>query len=271
MRELIDCHVHTARCGHATGTVAECVERAVHSGLAGIAITEHLALPDDLDPDRRLSMHPFALPEYLAEVDAARARYSEIEVVTGLEADYLAKRVDETATALDEARSLGVTLVLGSVHFIGEWAFDDPHHLDEWSRRDVDQAWRDYFDLWMLAASSGLFDVMAHPDLVKKFGHFPSFDPGELFGECARVAADAGVKIEVSTAGLRKPVGEVYPGHELLSAFRSTGVVATVGSDAHAPEEVGYRIDAAYEALRAAGYTSVAFPHARGGWEELSL
>jgi histidinol-phosphatase (PHP family) len=157
------------------------------------------------------------------------------------------------------------------VHFIGEWAFDDPHHLDEWSSRDVDQAWREYFRLWMDAANTGLFDVMAHPDLVKKFGHFPSFEPDELFSECARTAADVGVKIEVSTAGLRKPVGEMYPGRQLLSAFRSAGVVATVGSDAHAPDEVGYRIDAAYDALRAVGYRSVAFPRAAGGWRELSL
>jgi histidinol-phosphatase (PHP family) len=271
VRELIDCHVHTARCGHARGTVAECVEHAVRGGLATIAFTEHLALPEQLDPDRRLSMHPSQLGEYLAEVADARQHYPQIDVVTGLEADFLPDRADETAVAVSEARSGGVTMVLGSVHFIGEWAFDDPHCLDEWSRRDVDEVWREYFDLWIRAVRSQLFDVMAHPDLVKKFGYLPSFDPSDLYDTCARAAAESGVRVEVSTAGLRKPVGEVYPGHAFLSAFRSNGVPATIGSDAHAPEEVGYRIDAAYEALRAAGYVSVACPSAGGDWKELPI
>jgi len=116
-----------------------------------------------------------------------------------------------------------------------------------------------------------MFDVMAHPDLVKKFGHFPSFDRRELYAEGAQVAADAGVLIEVSTAGLRKPVGELYPGAEFLAAFRAAGVAATVGSDAHEPAEVGFEIDAAYDALQTAGYDRVAFPDGRGGWKELPL
>jgi histidinol-phosphatase (PHP family) len=104
---------------------------------------------------------------------------------------------------------------------------------------------------------------MAHPDLPKKFGHRPTFDPRELYAEAAHAAADAGVLIEVSTAGLRKPVAELYPGPELLQAFSDRGVGATVGSDAHAAGEVGYLIEEAYEALAIAGYREVAFPISR--------
>ena len=273
MRKLIDCHVHTVRCGHASGTVEECVRAGVAAGLYGMAITEHLALPDEFDAGRHLSMPARDLEDYLVEVDFARERYSEIVVVTGLEADYLQGRAAETATALQEARGRadGPTIVLGSVHFIDHWAFDDPHHVEEWDSRDVDQAWRDYFALFNEATASGMFDVMAHPDLVKKFGHYPSFDPRHLYEEAAAVAAGSGVLIEVSTAGLRKPVGELYPGPAFLAAFRAVGVKATVGSDAHEPAEVGYRIDAAYDALAAAGYGAVSFPDGRGGWKELSL
>jgi histidinol-phosphatase (PHP family) len=213
------------------------------------------------------------LEDYLVEVDFARNRYPQIELVTGLEADYLAGREAQTAAALKLARdhSDGARFVLGSVHFIGNWAFDDPFHVEAWETHDVDSAWRDYFGLWSSAVSSGMFDVMAHPDLVKKFGHFPSFDPRELYVEAARVAASAGVLIEVSTAGLRKPVGELYPGPELLAAFQAAGVAATVGSDAHQPSEVGFCIDAAYDALQVAGYRTAAFPDGRGGWKELEL
>jgi histidinol-phosphatase (PHP family) len=273
VRKLVDCHIHTQRCGHATGTVDDYVRAAVHAGLAGIVITEHLALPDDMDPHRHLSMPACDLEDYLVEVDFARRRFPEITIVTGLEADYLAGREAETAAALAQARahSDGATFVLGSVHFIGEWAFDDPHHVEEWDDHNVDDVWREYFALWNVAAQSGLFDVMAHPDLVKKFGHFPSFDPAALYHEAAQTAARAGVRIEVSTAGLRKPVGELYPGPALLAAFSEAGVAATVGSDAHDPSEVGDRIDVAFDALRDAGYQSVSFPDGSGGWRELPL
>jgi histidinol-phosphatase (PHP family) len=273
VRKLIDCHIHTARCGHATGTVDECVRAGVAAGLYGMVITEHLALPEEFDPGNHLSMPACDLEAYLVEVDFARQRYPKIIVVTGLEADYLYGRAADTAAALQAARGHadGATVVLGSVHFIDHWAFDDPHHIEEWDSRDVDQAWQDYFALWSEATASGMFDVMSHPDLVKKFGHFPSFDPADLYAEAARVAGESGVLIEVSTAGLRKPVGELYPGPALLAEFRAAGVNATVGSDAHEPAEVGYRIDAAYDALCAAGYESVSFPDGRGGWKELAL
>ena len=112
---------------------------------------------------------------------------------------------------------------------------------------------------------------MSHPDLVKKFGNFPSFDPIEIYRECAKVAAEARIRVEVSTAGLRKPVGQLYPGPSFLVEFANAGVRATVGSDAHEPAEVGYEIPAAYAALRAAGYTSVSFPDGPSGWKELVL
>lgn len=273
MRTLIDCHIHTERCGHASGTVDDYVRAALKAGLGGIAITEHLALPEDVDPGRHLSMPTCDLEDYLVEVDFARQRHPEIAIVTGLEADFLAGREAFTAAALAEARNRpdGATVVLGSVHFIDGWAFDDPHHVEEWERHDVDTVWRDYFALWNSATASGMFDVMAHPDLVKKFGHFPSFDPGDLFREAASTAAASGVRIEVSTAGLRKPVGELYPGAAMLAAFAEAGVGATVGSDAHEPCEVGFRIGAGYDAMRAAGYSTVSFPDGSGGWKELAL
>ena len=273
MRELIDCHIHTQRCGHASGTVDDYVRAAVSRGLVGIAITEHLALPEDLDPHRHLSMPACDLDDYLVEVDLTAQRYPEITVVTGLEADYLPDSVAATASAIADARGRadGARFVLGSVHFLGEWAFDDPHHMDEWDGRDIDAIWHEYFSLWCDAARTRIFDCMAHPDLPKKFGHLPAFDPRDLFAEAAQVAASAGVLVEVSTAGLRKPVGELYPSHELLVAFREAGVPITVGSDAHDPSEVGFRIADAYDAAARAGYDAVQFPDGRGGWRSIAL
>ncbi len=273
MRELIDCHIHTERCGHASGTVDDYVRAAVRRGLVGMAITEHLALPEEFDPGRHLSMPACDLENYLVEVDLTAQRYPEITVVTGLEADYLRGREAETAIALADARGRadGARFVLGSVHFIGEWAFDDPHHVEEWETRDVDATWVEYFELWREAVQTGLFDCMAHPDLAKKFGHRPSFDTRELYADAAATAAEKGVLVEISTAGLRKPVAELYPGHDLLVAFRKAGVRVTVGSDAHEPGEVGYEIATAYDAAAHAGYGEVQFPDGNGGWRSIEL
>jgi histidinol-phosphatase (PHP family) len=271
VRELIDCHIHTARCGHASGTLAQMVSAAVFEGLSGIVTTEHLALPEGMDPDRRLSMPPEDLDAYAAEVTAIAARVKDLDVVLGAEADWLCGREEYCDALASRARDAGVRVLLGSVHFLEDWAFDDPTDLSGWDERDVDEVWQAYFEQWCLAAASGAFDVMAHPDLPKKFGHRPTLDPTELYEAAAESAARGGVIVEVSTAGLRKPVGELYPGGELLEAFARHSVPATVGSDAHAPSEVGFRIDAAYEALAAAGYTRVAFPRGSGEvrWIEL--
>lgn len=273
MRELTDCHVHTSRCGHAEGTLEQYVATAAERGVTGMVVTEHLALPDHLDPDRTLSMPDADLDDYLVEIELARGRYPQVELIAGLEADYLPALLDDTCARLEEARARpnGPRFVLGSVHFIGEWVFDDPGRVHEWEQHSVEAAWTDYFALWCDAARCGLFDVMAHPDLVKKFGHRPAFDTAPLYAQAAEAAAEGGVLIEVSTAGLRKPVGELYPGDELLAAFGRAGVEATVGSDAHHPDEVGYRIDLAYDALQRAGYTHASFPVGDGSYRRIML
>ena len=257
---LIDLHMHTSRCGHAEGCPAEYVSAARAAGLDIIAFTDHLALPDGYDPDGEYAMRPHELPEYVAEVQAAARGSSAPRVFLGIEADWVPGHVPDTARAL-AAHPFDV--VLGSVHFLQEWAFDDPARIDGWSLRDVAGAWEEYFSTLVDAASSGLFDVMAHPDLVKKFGHVPPGDLSSLFDDVAGALADAGVAVEVSSAGLRKPCAELYPSDGLLAAFRRAGVPATTSSDAHTPAEVGAGLDEARSALRRAGYESIVYFEAR--------
>lgn len=271
MRELIDCHLHTEACGHASGTVAQMVSAAVFAGLAGVVMTEHLPLPADLDPGEYLAPKPEQFASYAREVRSMAERVKGLEVVLGAEADWLPWRHEDTEAQLAVARAAGVDIILGSVHSLDGWVFDDPTDTSEWERRDVDEVWVQYFERWCDATRSGLFDVMAHPDLPKKFGHRPSFDTRELFEQAAAAAADGGVLVEVSTAGLRKPVGEIYPGPELLTAFCKAGVDVTVGSDAHEPADVGRDIVRAFDAAATAGYARVSFPRGQGDvrWVEL--
>ncbi len=257
---MIDCHVHTKRCGHGEGSAEEFVDVASARGIDVLTFTEHLPLPTDLDPARDYSMPENELVSYQAEIAELASLTCVIEerirVLTGIEADWLPDRPDHVRRLL---ASNAYDVVLGSVHFLGDWAFDDPALLARWDDVDVDATWERYFELLADAARSGQFDVMAHPDLVKKFGHRPGFDPRELYEATASAFADAGVAIEVSTAGLRKSVGELYPGSDFLAACARASVPATVGSDAHRPEEVGFAVEVARQALQAAGYDHVVY------------
>jgi histidinol-phosphatase (PHP family) len=249
---MIDLHVHTESCRHATGAVSDYVDAARARGLEVIAFTDHLPLLDADDTDYAMSR-----PELPAYVDAVReaARASAApEVLIGIEADWHPGRESDTRELLD---SLPLDVVLGSVHFIDGWAFDDPRERAPYERWDVDELYERYFGDFVTAAQTGLFDVMAHPDLIKKFDVRPDREPTELFERVAEAIASAGVAIEVSTAGLRKPCREIYPSSTLLRAFYRAGVPATIGSDAHAPSEVGHACEEAANLLRECGYRNI--------------
>ena len=138
------------------------------------------------------------------------------------------------------------------MHHVDGFGVDgEPRLLDEVG---VEEAWRRYFETLAAAARSGLFDSLSHPDLVKIFGELAaSFD----YSGVADAIAESGIAVEVSTAGLRKPVRELYPHPDLLAACRRRGVPVTTGSDAHAPDLVGQDFDRARELLRSAGYETV--------------
>jgi histidinol-phosphatase (PHP family) len=110
---------------------------------------------------------------------------------------------------------------------------------------------------------SCLFDFLAHPDLVKKFGHKPEGDLGRFYRPALDAIAEAGTTIEVSTAGLRKTVREIYPSREFLEAAHARHIPIVINSDAHAPAEVAYEFDQAYALVREIGYTRVMRFHRR--------
>jgi histidinol-phosphatase (PHP family) len=252
---MIDLHVHTSRCRHATGTVTEYVEAARRAGIATICFTDHLPLPGGY-PDC-YAMGPGELPDYVADVREAAA-LSETqggpEVLCGVEADWLPESPSPVAQAVSKH---ALDVVLGSVHFVEGWAFDDPDEVEGYEDLDIDGLWRRYFGQVAAAVASGMFDVLAHPDLVKKFGFFPEGDPTALYEQTADALASHGVAVEVNAAGLRKPVAEIYPSLALLRVCHRRGVSATMGSDAHSPGEVGAGLTQARELLLEAGYRSV--------------
>lgn len=249
---MIDCHVHTRLCRHAAGAPLEYVAAAEAADVSVLAFTDHLPLLDGSETD--YAMRWRELPDYVLDVTQLKARAASPEVLLGIEADWTPGKENLLHEALSQHP---YDVVLGSVHFIDGWAFDDPEWKARYAEWDIDALWMRYFNELAEAARSGLFDVMAHPDLIKKFKFMPSFDVAGLYEAAAEAFADAGVAIEVNTAGLRKPCEELYPSQAFLTACRRHGVRASVGSDAHEPDEVGLGLSFAHDALLAAGYDAV--------------
>lgn len=260
--ELVNTHCHTGFCGHAEGDVLEYARVAHDAGLTTLAFTDHFPLSLRFDPVGYLSVPADAMPSYKDAVLQAREEYPDMDVLYGCEMDYLGV-LDDRALApadLDE-----FDLVLGSVHFVDEWPFDDPAQRDAWDEPDApERIWRRYVELWcdMAADASMRFDVLSHPDLAKKFAYYPSFDLQPLYDRMAEAARAGGRMIEVNTSGSYYACKEMFPAPGLLAAFCRAGVPATLGTDAHEPRNVTRDIERGYALLREAGYRQLTVPTA---------
>jgi histidinol-phosphatase (PHP family) len=237
---LPDYHVHTWRCGHAGGATRDFVLRAESLGLSEIAITDHIPLyflPEE-KRDPKLAMPEDQFGEYLEEVRALRGEFrGRIPVRLGLEADYAEGHERLLAEWLARA---DWDLVLGSVHWVARDWIDAPGSAARFEREGTETLYEEYYRLLAKAAASGLFDVLTHFDLPKKHGQRPRVPVVAAEQAAIRAAAKAGCAVEISSAGLRKPVGEAYPEPRLLRLLISEGVAVTFSSDAHAPAEVGW-------------------------------
>jgi len=263
---IVDYHMHLRNgreeIAHDTWSVDPFVDAARAAGVDEIGFTEHVYY---FKQTRTLWTVPYQAERCVYDlepyVDAiAQARARGLPVKLGLEVDYVPGREDETRALL---APYPWDYLLGSVHFIDGLAVDGEPRLHE--ELGVEDAWRRYFDTLAGAARSGLFDSLSHPDLVKVFGdRAANFD----YGPIADAIADSGVAVEVSTAGLRKPVGELYPHPDFLAACRERSVPVTTGSDAHSPEVVVRDFDRARELLRAAGYETVTVFERRSARQE---
>jgi histidinol-phosphatase (PHP family) len=252
---LVDYHVHTARCGHATGARERYVERAIEAGLTELGFSDHLFMywlpPDRRDPE--LGMAEWEHDFYIEDVERCRRRYaSDIVIRLSTEADYIPGNEAELEAIL---RRFDWDYVIGGVHFLDGWGFDDARYLDGFQAWDIDALYARYFEVVGASAETGLFDTIGHADLVKKFGHRPVSDQSETYARLAARFARASVCVEVNTAGLRKPVGEIYPHPDLLRACHAAGVPTTLGSDAHAPTEVAQDLGSGITLMRKVGYT----------------
>jgi histidinol-phosphatase (PHP family) len=254
---IVDYHLHLRdpreSIAHDTWAVDPFVEAAREARVDEVGFTEHIYY---FKQTRSLWTVPYQTERCVYDIEpyvkaVVEARERGLPVKLGLEVDYVPGREEETRKLL---APYPWDYLLGSVHFVDELGVDgeETRLLD---RVGVEEAWRIYFETLATAARSGLFDSLSHPDLVKIFGQRPAeaFD----YGPVVEAIAESGVAVEVSTAGLHKPVGELYPDPEFLAACRERDVPVTLASDAHSPDVVGRDFDLALELSRSVGYETV--------------
>ncbi len=246
----IDYHMHTPLCGHAIGAPAEYVQEAIKAGLKEIGFSDHAPMVNRDAPGITMNMNQ--LPDYQHMIEEVQFQFkSQLRIKIALEADYLPGYEQKTKKMLE---GYPYDYVIGSVHFINEWGFDNPEERAGWDQNDVNQVYRAYYGLLRKSAQSRMFDIMGHVDLVKKFGNRASEDMTEEVKKTAEVFRTSGVAIEINTSGLRKPVNEMYPAPEFLRFYCMAGVPLTFGSDAHDPKDVGGDFDKAIILAKSAGY-----------------
>jgi histidinol-phosphatase (PHP family) len=229
---------------------------AEEAGIEELGIAEHI---HRFSAALEIWRHPYWVEEARDDIDAYCGFLTDSGLRVGIEADYVAGAEDRIGELL-EARDFDY--VVGSVHFIGEAAVDqDRWDVWEQERGDPDRVWGRYFEQLARAARSGLYDVMAHPDLVKVWGAGrpgPERDPRHYYETAVDAIAETGVAVEISTAGLRKPVGELYPAPALAAMLAEAGVPFVLSSDAHLPEQIGYAYDQAVQLLRELDVSEIA-------------
>ena len=246
-----DYHMHTPLCHHATGEPSEYAARAVALGFTEIGFSDHSPMRRDNFDEWRMNFDK--LGEYVEKVGRAQKDFPQLMIKLALEVDYLPGQ-EEWIRELAGLHPWDY--FIGSVHYVSDsWAIDNPAKLAEWKKRDAFEVWSVYFDWLTRAAESGLFEIIGHADLPKKFGIYPEQDCTPLFERFLEAAARNNVAMELNTAGLRKDCREIYPCPELLQLARQKNVPITFGSDAHAPGEVGLNFAEAVALARSAGYT----------------
>jgi histidinol-phosphatase (PHP family) len=251
---LTDYHLHlrpdedgTTFEGYFTGeNVERYLAAAEAAGVEELGVSEHVyRFRQALD----LWRHPLWVENACDDLDAYCEFVRGTPLRLGVECDYVPGAEDRTAELL-EARDFDY--VVGSVHFVGERAVDHPG-FDVWEGDgDPDEIWRRYFEALADCARSGLFDILAHPDLVKVWGRGRPLPEGDLrafYEPAVEAIAVSGIAVEISTAGLRKPVGELYPARAFAELCAEAGAPFALSSDAHHPEHVGFGYDRALELL----------------------
>jgi len=245
----VDLHNHTTLCNHATGSSEEYIQSAIKNNIDIFGFSDHA--PMDFDPKYRMGFDD--MKSYEKDIFLLKDKYQkQIEILLAYEVDFLPGHMDRRV--LDAK----VDYLIGSVHFIKEWGFDNPEFIGKYKTADIDEIWQEYFDTIEALAKSGHFDIVGHLDLIKVFNFMPKKDIRTIAQNAMKAIKKSNMTLELNVAGLRKPVKEAYPSPLLLEMAFELDIPITFSSDAHAPEQIGLFYDDITAMAKAVGYTHCA-------------
>lgn len=241
---LQDYHIHALAHGEYQYTydwLKAFVIAAREQGILELGFSEHDEYLDQIDP---------------AVLQQLRDDFPDMKLRLGLEVDYIPGREGHIR---EISKRHNYDYLIGSVHFIEGWGFDHPDFCHLFSTRDIDQVYRSYFNLVHQAINSGLFDVVGHMDLIKIWGYRPhKYNIRHYVEPLLNSIKAAGMVIEINSAGLRKPVKEIYPSRDIVDLILSKDIAVTMGSDAHHPSQLGEGLIEARTMLIDAGFKHIA-------------
>lgn len=238
-----DLHLHTFY-SHGRNSPQEMYQAAQDKGLALIGFTEHSPRPMSYDYKNEYREHLTAhFTDYIQAVSDLRVQPpATCNVLLGLEMDWLPA---EDAFVREACAAHDYDFLLGSVHFLDHWGFDDG--MEPWQEASRDQiyGWYEkYFTTWLSMINSGLFQIAAHPDLIKIYSvtHFHNWlalaENRRHVKNCLIALRDANMAMEISSAGLRKPCREIYPAPEIMAMARDLNLDISFASDAHNTSDI---------------------------------
>lgn len=259
----VDTHIHT-HYSHGKATAQEMYTAARDKGMTVFGFSEHSPRPAGFDyPTDYKQKLTAAWPAYISEVSALQANTDGIKVLLGIEMDWT---VGQDVYIREKLAADPFDYVIAGIHFLDTWGFDyKPEDWAGWSEAECFARYEAFFSTMIVMAKTGLFDIVAHPDIIKIFsvGTFRKWITTATARDAVRAGLeavkDAGMAMEISSAGLRKLCKEIYPGPFLMETARDLKLPISFGSDAHSTASVGFQFDQLESYARSYGFTESVF------------
>jgi len=244
----VDLHNHTTLCNHATGTTQEYIEKAIELKIDIYGFSEHAPMKN-FEDGYRLTIDKKDF--YENEIKSLKEKYkNDIDILLGYEVDFI-----KGDYLLDSIKNAKVDYLIGSVHYLNRWGFDNPEFIKEYQNRDIDKIWEEYFEAVKAMINTGYFNIVGHLDLIKVFNFLPKKDIKSIAYNTLKTIKKSGMTIEINQAGFRKPVKEQYPSIPLLELAFELDIPITFSSDAHSVEQVGYKYNDVVSIAKNIGYS----------------
>jgi histidinol-phosphatase (PHP family) len=251
---MIDYHIHTKLCKHAEGDIYTYVEKALEMGLHEIAFTDHIPLPNKFDLAHRMAMNELDL--YSKWIDDVRSTYPEIIIRFGIEADYYHGFESFTEKILN---NYDFDVVIMSIHFLRHWPEGNWVFNYNFPGKPIKDIYSDYIDTLITGINTGLFDILGHADIIKLSGKSFMDTVPEKVDQLLKMLRKKRMAIEINTSGYRKGINETYPGLDWMMAIQKANVPLTLGSDAHAPEQIALNFKSVLSKVKNTGITTLSY------------